>query len=184
MDMNESETRSKLVDPKLKDSGWDEYLIRREVILCPGKIIDDSGTRKKSKRTDYILSYNGISIAVIESKDETHIQEDGLQQSKTYAKMLNIPFAYSTNGHGIEEFDFFTSRQSSLTNFPSPEQLWERYVCSLSVKVRAGLDALKISPYTVYKVPRYYQEAATKKCIEAFLEGENRILRLRPRSRK
>ena len=126
--LNEAETRAKLIDPKLHESGWSEELIRREVKITEGRIIDDYGNRKPALRPDYILFLEkNFSIAVIEAKDESHHPSAGIQKAKIYAEMLDVPFAYSTNGHGIEEYDFITKKQTTLQRFPSPQELYKRY---------------------------------------------------------
>src|SRR5688572_17033448 len=174
--MNEKQTREKLVNTKLSSSGWDSSSIREEVILCPGKLLDDIGTRKRVKKADYLLSYEGMLLAVVEAKDENHIPEDGIQQSKAYAKMLDAPFAYSTNGHGIEEFDFLTNKQKSITAFPKPAELWRRFIASRSEEAGSKQDVLKMQSYMGDKVPRYYQGVAVKRCIEAVIGGKKKVL--------
>jgi len=105
--LNEAETRAKLIDPKLHESGWFEELIRREVKITEGRIIDDYGKRKPTLRPDYILFLEKyFPIAVVGAKDESHHPSAGIQKAKMYAEMLNVPFAYSTNSHKIEEYDF------------------------------------------------------------------------------
>ena len=106
---NEAETRAKLVDPLLHACEWKEEMIKREMRITEGKIIDEYGNRKDALKPDYILFLERyFPIAVVEAKEEAKHHASGLQQAKRYAKMLNLPFAYSTNGHKIEEYDFIT----------------------------------------------------------------------------
>lgn len=126
--LNESDTRSKLIDPKLHAVGWAEKYIRRELPITQGRIIDDFGDRKGALKPDYILFLeNNFPIAVVEAKDESYHHAARLQQAKRYAQMLNIPFAYATNGHKIEMYDFITKKQTTVKKFSSPKELWERY---------------------------------------------------------
>ena len=179
--LNEAETRAKLIDPKLYESGWSEDLIQREVKITEGRIIDEYGNRKKSVRPDYILSLGRyFPIAIVEAKGEEKHHATGIQQAKRYAKMLNIPFAYSTNGHKIEEYDFITKKQRTIDKFPSPQELWKRYsLWKFNKLLPFNKDENPLSyPYKIVrnKIPRYYQIAAVKNIIESFLNGKKRIL--------
>lgn len=176
--LSEADTRAKLIDPKLRESGWTEDKIRREVFLTPGKLINEEGKREKGKKADYVLYYSlGFPIAVVEAKEESKSALDGMRQAKTYAKMLGVYFAYSTNGHEIEEFDFTTNKQRTIDKFPAPEELYRRYVQFKFKAHKAKIDPLTVPYYTQGgKKPRYYQEAAIKRVIEAILEGSKRIL--------
>ncbi|ASJ11265.1 hypothetical protein A3L12_08145 [Thermococcus sp. P6] len=175
--LSEADTRAKLIDPKLRESGWTEDRIRREVFLTPGKLINEEGKRKKGKKADYVLYYSpGFPIAVVEAKEESKSALDGIGQAKTYAKMLGVYFAYSTNGHEIEEFDFTTNKQRAIDRFPTPEELYRRYI-QFKFGHEAKIDPLTVPYYTRGgKKPRYYQEAAIKSVIEAVLKGRKRIL--------
>lgn len=177
--LNEAETRAKLIDPKLYESGWKEEMIKREHVISPGRIIDEEGKRQKGTRIDYILYYNLVPIAVVEAEPEFKSELSGMGQAKDYAERLYVLFAYSTNGHKIEEFDFTTNIQKTLDRFPTPEELWERY---LRYKFRDS-DGLRIDPlsYPYHylpngKYPRYFQEVAVRKVIEAILNNKKRIL--------
>ena len=179
--LNEAETRAKLIDPKLYESGWSEDLIQREVKITEGRIIDEYGNRKKSVRPDYILSLGRyFPIAIVEAKGEEKHHATGIQQAKRYAKMLNVPFAYSTNGHKIEEYDFITKKQRTIDKFPSPQELWKRYsLWKFNKLLPFNKDENPLSyPYKIVrnKIPRYYQIAAVKNIIESFLNGKKRIL--------
>jgi len=119
--LNEADTRVKRIDPKLHESGWKEDKIRRDITITPGRIIDDQGNRKKGKKPDYILLHTpSFPIAVVEAKDESHTALDGMQRAKGYAEVLDVLFAYSTNGHIIEEFDFIINQQRTIDRFPLP----------------------------------------------------------------
>src|SRR5207245_2317313 len=126
--MNEADTRVKLIDPKLHDASWTEDNILRDRSITPGRILNEDGARKPGKKPDYMLMFeHTFPIAVVEAKDEDHTPLDGMQQANDYARDLDVLFAYSTNGKGIEEFDFATNRQSTVQQFPKPDELWKRY---------------------------------------------------------
>ena len=179
--LNEAETRAKLIDPKLHESGWSENLIQRELKITEGRIIDEYGNRKEGVKPDYILFLERyFPIAVVEAKEEAKHHATGIQQAKRYAEMLNVPFAYSTNGHKIEEYDFITKRQRTLDKFPSPQELWKKYsLWKFNKLLSFDKDENPLLyPYKIVqnKIPRHYQIAAVKNIIEAFLNGKKRIL--------
>ena len=106
---NEADTRAKLIDPQLKLLGWGESQIEREHYFVKGRpitngriyLVGETSRRRQPRRVDYLLRYHGQMIAVIEAKDEIHSVDAGLEQAKEYARMLAVPFAYSSNGHGF-----------------------------------------------------------------------------------
>lgn len=176
--LNEADTRAKLIDPKLIESGWTEDLINREYPISDGKITKIGNIEKRGKplSADYLLRYNNYPIAVVEAKSEDHPPDAGVSQAKDYAKRFDIKFAYSTNGHGIVEYSFITGIQQEIHRFPSPEELWERLQMTENFPT--------VSPFLIpyhydpieQKKPRYYQEAAINRCIEAILKGQKYLL--------
>jgi type I restriction enzyme R subunit len=174
---NEADTRAELIEPKLIDRNWKGEKIKREIFITAGKIINEYGKRQKRKRADYILYYKpSLPIAVVEAKEEGKTALDGMGQAKDYAQMLGCLFAYSTNGHQIEEFDFTTNRQETLDTFPTPEELFKRYM-EFTFKQMKDIKPLTLDYYTKHdKIPRYYQEKAIKQVLEAIIQGQNRIL--------
>jgi len=180
--LNEADTRAKLIDPKLQRSGWMEKMIVRDKAITKGMIINESGDRLPVRKPDYILCYpdkDGIPIAVVEAEAEDKSHLAGMQQAKEYMERLGVRFAYSTNGHKVEEYDDFRKQQVTLENFPSPDELWRRYVEGKELK---GVVEIKESPllYPYYPLPdkplRYYQEVAVRSAIEAILKGKKRLL--------
>jgi len=131
--MNEAETRSINIDPLLKESGWsdsnnpDVPSFKREYYFTDGKIKGER-VRGKAKRADYLLYYRRphFPIAVVEAKADYKRPSDGIQQAKTYAEMLGLSFAYSTNGKLMVEFDFMTGLESNFYKMPQPSELWHR----------------------------------------------------------
>jgi len=179
--LSEADTRVKLIDPKLHESGWKEEMIRRGSHITPGRIVDDRGGRKKGTEIDYILYVSSFPIAVVEAEAESKSALAGMQQAKDDAKnYMDVLFAYSTNGHGIEEFDFVTNRQTSLDRFPSPEELLERY---RSYKLKGVVAKPEVNPLEAPycylpggKKPWYFQEVGIRRVIEEIVKGKKRLL--------
>ena len=141
-------------------------------------------SRKRPKRVDYLLSIcPDYPIAVVEAKDNKHLVSDGSGQAIEYARMLDVKFAYSSNGDAFYEHDFFTGqeREFPLESFPSPEELIARY--EAGINEGAGLnqqerDVIRIPYYTSQKThpPRYYQRVAVNRTLDAIACGQNRLL--------
>lgn len=127
----EADTCRKYILPKLNQAGWDNepHSFTEQRTFTDGRIVvvGDKVRRRPQKRADYLLRYTrDFTIAVVEAKADYKSPADGLQQAKDYAEILGLKFAYSTNGHGIVEFDYLTGRERELGTFPSPEELWSR----------------------------------------------------------
>ena len=141
-----------------------------------GKLV----SRGKGKRADYILYYKTSQpIAIIEAKDNNHPVGAGMQQGLEYAAILDIPFVYSSNGDGFIEHDKTTGkeRELSLSNFPSPVELWIRY--KKSSEMDAEQERIVTQDYYYDpggKAPRYYQQIAINRTIRAISRGQDRIL--------
>lgn len=179
--LSEADTRAKLVDPKLAEAGWTEEMIEREQPITKGKIINETGDRLPPLIADYILYYpntaNGIPIAVIEAKKEEKSHTEGMGQAKNYRRMIMAPFACSTNGHKIEEYDNYTKKQTTLDRFPTPAELWRRYIEGKKLGVVKETDPLLYPNYPFPDKPiRYYQEVAVRNAVEAIMKGDKRIL--------
>jgi len=176
--LNEADTRVQLIEPKLKESKWKIDMIKREAPITAGKIINEYGKRQKIKFADFVLYYKPtLPLAVVEAKAEEASHLDGLGQAKNYAQMLGCLFAYSTNGHKIEEFDFTTNIQRTIEEFPTPEELFKRYMKSTFKKETQNIKPLTYDYYIKHgKKPRYYQEKAIKQVLETIIQGEKRIL--------
>lgn len=182
--LRESDTRSKLIDPKLYSSGWTEDLITREYPISIGRIevIGETTRRAASKKADYILRVtpNGEALAVIEAKEESATAIKGMVQAKDYAKKLGLLFAYSTNGHEIEEFNFLTNKQTTIANFPNPEELRKKYQTAILQGVIDKKKSEKILDEPYYYTPslklRYYQEASVHNAITQITNSKKRLL--------
>ncbi|MEA3487762.1 MAG: DEAD/DEAH box helicase family protein, partial [Euryarchaeota archaeon] len=153
--------------------------INEQKTFTDGKIsvIGDKVQKGKRKRADYILRISrNFPIAVIEAKAAYKKPGDGLQQAKEYAEILDLKFAYSTNGHGIIEHDYITGLERELAKLPPPEVLWGRL--KETEGIRSEIEAKLLSPYYAIagKKARYYQEIAINRAVPAVLEGKRRIL--------
>ena len=140
--------------------------------------------RESPKKADYVLWLNrGKPIAVVEAKDNNHSVSFGLQQAITYAQMLDVPFAYSSNGDGFREHDFLTGQECdlSLDEFPTPEELttrWEQNAnggAGVSEDEKAIINQPYYSDQNTYE-PRYYQRNAVNRTVEAIAKEQNRLL--------
>lgn len=176
----EADTCRKYILPKLYAAGWSDDQISEQKTFTDGRIVVSGSKcfRKKPKRADYLLRYKrDFMIAVVEAKAVYKNPGDGLQQAKEYAEMLGLKFAYSTNGHGIVEHDYLTGKEIDSEIFPSPEELWDRIRHAESITNDIIANRI-ISPcyHLSGKTPRYYQEIAINRTIQAVLNGKQRIL--------
>ena len=182
----EKEIRTILINPAIEKAGWNKHTqISEEVRFTDGKIYVRGRLtmRGTAKRADYILYYKpDIPVAVIEAKDNKHSVRAGIQQALEYAEILDVPFVFSSNGDGFLFHDKTATDGNietllDLNNFPSPEMLWEKY------KQYKGIttpDAERIAAQEYYfnieRKPRYYQQIAINRTVEAIAKGQNRIL--------
>lgn len=182
-DLTEEDIKLRFITPSLQKSEWDiQSQIRCEYYYTDGKINvrENVASRGKGKKVDYLLSYrSNMPIAIVEAKDNKVTVSHGIQQAIGYAVDLDIPFAYSSNGSGFYEHDRITGkeREIKLDEFPTPEELWNRYKAEKSLTE----DEAKIitQPYyymSAFKTPRYYQRIAINKTVEAIAKGQKRIL--------
>ena len=141
-------------------------------------------TRDRPKKADYVLWLNrGKPIAVVEAKDNNHSVSFGLQQAITYAQMMDVPFAYSSNGDGFREHDFLTGqeRDIALDSFPSPDELIARWEMNANGGEGVSENEKKIISQPYYSSqntyePRYYQRKAINRTVEAIAKGQKRLL--------
>lgn len=185
-DLSERDICSKYITPSLINAGWNlERQIREEVTFTDGRIIVRKKlvTRGERKRADYILYYKpNLPLAIIEAKDNKHPVGAGMQQALNYAEILDIPFVYSSNGDAFLEHDRTVTqgikeREIPLNQFPSPEELWNRYKKAKGINERE--EAIITQEYFYEqdgKTPRYYQRIAINRTVEAIAKGQKRIL--------
>ncbi len=189
MDLNSLSERdicTKFITPALVNSGWDlQKQIREELSFTDGKIIVRGKivSRGNPKRADYVLYYkSNLPIAIIEAKDATHSVDAGMQQALSYAEALDIPFVFSSNGKGFIEHDRTKDsgtieRELPLNEFPNPEFLYERYKTWKGL-TEAQEQIISQSYYSDLnaKQPRYFQQVAVNRVIEAVAKGKDRLL--------
>ena len=184
--LSEEDIKSRYIQPALEDKGWDKFHMLLEYPYTPGQIIVQGSMkhRKRGKRVDYLLfTEDNSPIAIVEAKDRKHAPADGIQQAIDYAKDLDLPFAYASNGEKFVEHDMNTGaeRTISMDDFPTPLALRERYRqwmydnMNLSKEGAQLLDIPYYSDSDSYP-PRYYQRIAINKVIEAVACGKKRIL--------
>jgi type I restriction enzyme R subunit len=181
---NEANTCRKYVEPRLEDAGWntEPHDYTENYYFTDGKIRPKNQRQPRGKRkfADYLLLYNGeLPLAVVEAKRKRKTPDEGLEQAIDYAKILNVKFAYSTNGKGIVEYDFITGKQSDAQDsFPSPEQLWQRLTGEKKEQIREDIAEKLLTPFypTPGKPVRYYQRNAINAAIAAILKGQRRLL--------
>lgn len=180
--MNESDTRLKKIDPALKASGWgvvegsDIFTEQRAYILTPGRIVHKA--KRNPDKIDYLLTYKGVKIAIIEAKKDELDVSAGVEQAKKYAAAMNIRYTYSTNGDKIWAIDMqakpgdFT--EGFVNRFPTPDELWQM---TFPVK-NDWRDKFNLEPFNRDggKEPRYYQENAVNAVLEAVSNKQDRIL--------
>jgi type I restriction enzyme R subunit len=183
--LSESDICDRFISPALIRSGWDETRWRREYAFTAGRIIvrGELIARGKQKRADYLLFYkSNIPIAIIEAKDNTHSIGAGMQQGLAYSAALDIPFVFSSNGDGFLFHDKTGNADQiettlSLDEFPSPEELWDRY--KVWKNIEPASEPLVTSPSYQYmsdEPTRYYQQLAVNRSLEAIARGEKRVL--------
>ena len=163
-------------------SKWSRDKITMETRITDGKINLKGNFvfRENPKRADYILYLNANNpIAIVEAKDNTHGVSHGLQQAMTYARMLDVPFAYSSNGDGFAEHDFITGqeREFSLDEFPTEQELIARYKQE-SELTSSQVTVIEQPYYTSQNTypPRYYQRIAINRTVDAIARGQQRLL--------
>lgn len=187
--LTEADIRTKYITPALVGANYEKWnvmtQIREEAYFTKGRVIVRGKTvrRGEAKKADYILSYKpNLPLAVIEAKDNNYPVGAGMQQALEYAGILDIPFAYSSNGDAFLEHDRTVTsgtvtREIPLDQFPAPEELWARYRKSKGYS--AGQEAVATQDYFddgSRKSPRYYQLIAINRTVDAIARGQNRIL--------
>src|SRR5690554_2275676 len=180
---NESETRAELIDPLLTLQSWgtNNSVVKREFPINLGRLLGN-GQRAKVDKADYILQYNYKNVAVIEAKAESKHHTEGLAQAKHYATMLNVRFAYATNGLKFYEVDMLTGVEQDVYTIPTPDELWKRLYQEEQTKqpeIYNWKQKLAKTPFETKGGAwqlRYYQQNAIDKALDAIAEGKQRIL--------
>src|SRR5574344_1765713 len=175
--MNESDTRRKKIDPKLKEAGWEVvpesaiYTEQSAYEISPGRIAARS--ERNPKKIDYLLVYKGIKIAIVEAKKDELDVSEGVAQAKEYAERMDIRFTYSCNGDKIWAIDMETGKEGFAEAFPSPDELWNTQFPTVNL-LRDKLNAVPFNR-DGGKSPRYYQEIAVNNVMAAIANKQERI---------
>ncbi len=176
--ITEADTCRQYVLPKLYSAGWTDESIREQKTFTDGRILVTGrhAKRGRQKRVDYLLySRRDFPIAVVEAKSAYLSPGQGLQQAIDYAVVLDLPFAYSTNGHGIVEHDRLTGQERDLEAFPTQVELVTRLRAQRGLPPEAE-DRLLLPYHLGDRIPRYYQTNAIQRAAEAILKGQKRVL--------
>ena len=183
--MTEEDIKLQFITPAITKK-WALSLITMETRITDGQINlrGNMVSRKEAKKADYILYLNeSTPIAIVEAKDNKHAVGDGLQQAMQYAIMMDIPFAYSSNGDGFIEHDFLTGEERSISmeDFPAPDALYARFKAGanhgegLTQQEESVIRQPFYSGQNTYP-PRYYQRNAVNRTLDAIARGQDRIL--------
>ncbi|WP_338813301.1 DEAD/DEAH box helicase family protein [Bernardetia sp. Wsw4-3y2] len=186
--LSEADIKAKFITPAILQSGWDEHTqIGREIYFTAGRIQVEKkmSYRQEAKFADYILYYKpNIPIAIIEAKSNKHSVQSGIQQALNYAAILDIPCVFSSNGDGFYFHDKTADpekgeqieQELSLENFPSPMLLWEKYKKYKGIETKE-VEKIATQDYDLGKnKPRYYQQIAINRTVEAVAKGQDRVL--------
>lgn len=186
--LSEEDIKLRYITPAILQKGWSvtDITMETKVKLTDGKINlrGNLVARGKAKFADYMLYYNRATpIAIVEAKDANHSVSHGMQQAKEYAAMMDVPFAFSSNGFGFQEYDFLTGKERTLTmdEFPTKDELYARFMHESNKGGGITADELKVinQPYCtgqdIYP-PRYYQRNAVNRTVNAVARGQKRML--------
>lgn len=187
-DLSEEDIKLRFITPSILCKGWsvEDITMETKVKLTDGKINlrGNFVARGKAKYADYVLYYNRATpIAIVEAKDANHSVAFGMQQAKEYAQMMRVPFAYSSNGEGFQEYDFLKGKERSLSmeQFPTKEELYSRFMSeSNEGKGLSDIEKKVIEqPFCTGQdifPPRYYQRNAVNLTVNAVAKGKKRLL--------
>jgi len=177
--MNEAETRAELIDPKLKENGWDgkanpDVKVHREYHITAGKI-KATGGRKKPVIADYLLTFKGRKMAVVEAKSDECEVGECIGQAKDYAEKLKVEDCYGANGREIYHIDMDSGKEELVGNFHTPDELWHK-AFPVHNEWQDNFDAVPDETKGGTMGGRFYQEIATEAALDAIAEKKNRIL--------
>ena len=186
--LSEEDIKLRYITPAILNKGWSvtDITMETKVKLTDGKINlrGNLVARGKAKFADYMLYYNRATpIAIVEAKDANHSVSHGMQQAKEYGEMMDVPFVYSSNGFGFQEYDFLTGSERALQmdEFPTKDELYTRFMHESNKGEGITDSELKVinQPYCtgqdIYP-PRYYQRNAVNRTVNAVARGDKRML--------
>lgn len=186
--LSEEDIKLRYITPAILDKEWSvkDITMETQVKLTDGKISlrGNLVRRGKPKYADYVLFYNrNTPIAIVEAKDANHTVSFGMQQAKEYAHMMDIPFAFSSNGLGFQEYDFLTGKERSFSmdEFPTKDELYARFLAEsndgngFTPEEKKAIDQPYCTGQDIFP-PRYYQRNAVNRTVNAVAQGRNRML--------
>lgn len=188
LQLSEEDIKLRYITPSIVDKGWsvDNITMETKVKLTDGKINlrGNLVSRGKAKYADYVLYYNRATpIAIVEAKDASHAVAHGLQQAKEYAQMMDVPFAFSSNGMGYQEYDFLTGKERyfSMDQFPTKEDLYARFISESNGGAGLSDNQMKVidQPFCTGQdifPPRYYQRNAVNRTVNSVAQGKKCLL--------
>ena len=186
--LSEEDIKLRYITPAIQNKGWSvqDITMETKIKLTDGKVNIKGNfvVRERPKYADYMLYYNRATpIAIVEAKDANHSVSFGMQQAKEYASMMDIPFAFSSNGFGFQEYDFLSGKERTLTmdQFPTKDELYARFIHDSNDGNGLSGEELKVidQPYCSGQdifPPRYYQRNAVNRAVDAVARGEKRML--------
>jgi len=179
--ITEADTCRRYVLPKLDEAGWNQepHSLNEQKTFTDGRIVVTGNRvkRRPQKRADYLLRYTrDFLLAVVEAKAAYRSPGEGLQQAKEYAEILGLKFAYATNGKGFVEFDYTTGLETELDRFPTPQELWARWMVHEGITDEVIEKLLTPFNDLTGKEARYYQEIAINRAVQSILQGKPRVL--------
>ena len=175
--MNEADTRAELIDPQLAASGWvtgGDVRVQREFNINDGEI-RAGGMRTGQLKADYVLSYKNRKLAVIEAKRDEEEVGEGVAQAKLYAQKLRLAHTFAANGKEIYQMDLSKGTEGLTDRFPTPDELWQKTFEEPNEWLER-FNAVPFEDVNGTKQPRYYQELAVNKAVEAIANDAQRVL--------
>lgn len=175
--MNESDTRAELIEPQLAAAGWQtggDVRVRREYKINAGEI-RASGVRTGQLAADYVLEYKNVKLAVVEAKSDEIDVREGIAQAKNYASKLRLQHSFAANGKHIYQINHTTAVEGLVDSFPTPQQLWNA-VYGQANEWLERFNAVPFEDLNGTRQPRYYQELAVTRAVEAIANNQQRVL--------
>jgi type I restriction enzyme R subunit len=188
LELSEEDIKLRYITPSIQKKGWtvEDITMETKVKLTDGMINLKGNlvTRNKAKYADYVLYYNRATpIAIVEAKDASHSVGFGMQQAKEYAMMMDVPFAFSSNGQGFQEYDFLTGKERtfSMDEFPTKDELYSRFLAESNGGNGFSDEEVQVIEQPFYTgqdiyPPRYYQRNAVNRTVNAVAQGKKRML--------
>ena len=183
--MNEAQTKHDLIEPALREAGWgivEGSRLRLEFPITKGRLIGQN-RRATPLFADYVLEYKNRRIGIVEAKKRDLYYTDGVGQAKDYAERLNIRFTYATNGLQIYGIDMDEGTEGDVSKYPTPDELWEMTFPTpkedYKIEIANWKERLFAIPFEDRGgtwQPRYYQQNAIAKVLEAIAEKKDKIL--------